>query len=178
MSDSINRVPYRFGKSFRNPQVVAPVTEARRPFFDMSYLATGPTQVKEDMWKRGVYRRYPTVWRRAAKQNTVEGLAGVPSEMPNFHELGEAAPPTSETNSTERSWWGALTNSVVNAASTVLQQQGQLQLAKAQAQAPQYSFNSGMPFQMSQSGGIGVLGLSLIALGVGTVGYYFYKSRA
>lgn len=174
MSDNIHRVPYIIGESFRNPDIVAPVTEATRPFFQMRYLSQGPTQVKADMWKRGEYRRYPTIWRRAAKGATVEGLHGVPGEMPNFDELGQAAPPTSVSQTTERSWWGALTSSVVNAAGTVLEQQGKLQLAKAQAQSPQYSFNAGMPFQF-QRDGMGIGTMVMIAGGVGLVAYLIMR---
>lgn len=168
--DSIEVAPYKIGYSFRNPPVVKPLTEYRKQYFRMKWAVEGPTEKKEAMWKRGHLHRYPTVWRRAAKASSVEGLSGI--EMPNFHELGQALPPTSTKNTTDRSFWGALTNSITNAASTVFNEQQKLQLAKLQAQQQPQGF---MPMFYSQEGGLGVVGWSAILVGGSVVAYMLLK---
>jgi hypothetical protein len=168
--DSIEVAPYKVGYSFRNPPVVKPLTEYRRQFFRMKWAAEGPGDKKEAMWNGGQLRRYPTVWRRAAKTSSVAGLSGV--EMPNFDELGSALPPTSTKDNVERSVWGTLTNNITNAVSTVFNEQQKLAMAKMQPQYPQSGY---MPMFYSQDSGIGVAGWSMIILGGGVVAYMIMK---
>lgn len=168
--DSIEVAPYKVGYSFRNPPVVKPLTHYRPQFFKMNWAMEGPTEKKKRMWEGGKLHRYPTVWRRAAKMSTVEGLSGV--EMPNFHELGQAAAPTTTKDNVDRSFWGTLTNKITEGVSTVFNEQQKLQLAKMQPQYPQGGY---MPMFYSQEGGIGIAGWSAILLGGGLVAFMILK---
>lgn len=185
--DSISDVPYRIGYSFRNPEMVKPVTMTReRPFFAMDWAIKGPTQVKAELYKSGVLQRYPTVWRRAAKSiniekldglNGVGGVVGMRKELPSFEELGQAPGPTDNattTSETGRSFFGFLDNMIKTAGGLVSQGQ-QLQIMKAQAQATQPS--TFLPnFYTPGEGGIGMLGWAAIIGTVG-VGAFLYLRR-
>ena len=178
--DSISQVPYRIGYSFRNPEIVKPVTKTRnRPYFAMDWAIKGPTQVKEELFKSGKLQRLPSVWRRAAKMNNVEGLGviGNRRELPSFDELGEAPGPTDKatvTSSTSRDGWGFLDNLIKTAGGVVAQSQ-QLEIAKAQAQSGQYQayYPGQYGGYMSSGEGLGVWGWAAIigAAGVGAVLY-------
>lgn len=179
--DSISQVPYRIGYSFRNPELVKPVTKTNtRPYFAMDWAIKGPTQVKEELFKSGKLQRLPEVWRRAAKLNNVEGLGVVGNrrELPSFNELGEAPGPTDKatvTSSTSRDGWGFLDN-LIKTAGGVISQSQQLEMAKAQAQAqrtPYSPYGTGQYGVYPSSDGIGALGWAAIigAVGIGTVLY-------
>jgi hypothetical protein len=177
--DSIRDVPYRIGYSFRNPVQVKPVTHTReRPFFAMDWAVKGPSQVKEELYKKGVLQRYPTIWRRAAKGMAVSGLGvvGNRKELPNFQELGQAPGPTDNattTSDTTRSVFGFLDN-MITAAGGLITQSQQLEIAKAQAQARPTSLP--LFYTPGQgASGIGVLGWTAIIGIVGAGAYYFLK---
>jgi len=173
--DSISDVPYRIGYSFRNPQTVKHVTKTReRPYFAMDWAIKGPTQVKEELYQKGVLQRYPTVWRRAAKGMAVKelGVVGNRTELPNFQELGAAPGPTDKETSTStvsRSVFGFLDNMVKTAGGLIGQSQ-QMEIARAQAQ----QYPTVLPQFFTPGGdGIGMLGIAAIVgvLGVGTFLY-------
>lgn len=176
--DSISDVPYRIGYSFRNPQAVKSVTRTReRPYFAMDWAIKGPTQVKEELYRKGVLQRYPTVWRRAAKGMAIRGMGvvGNRKELPNFQELGQAPGPTDKvttTSETSRSFYGFLDNMIKTAGGLIGQSQ-QLEIAKAQAQ----QYPTGLPqFFTPGGGGIGMLGWVAI-IGVAGVGAYMFMRR-
>lgn len=176
--DSISDVPYRIGYSFRQPDVVRPVTRTNtRPFFAMDWAIKGPAQVKEELYKKGELKRYPTVWRRAAKSMAVNGLGVVGNrrEVPSFEELGEAPGPTDkETVNTnvERDWTGFLMNRIKDVGGAIAQSQ-QLEIVRAQAQAP---YATRMPqFFTSGGGGMGIVGLLAIVGVVGIGGYLYMR---
>ena len=178
--DSISNVPYRIGYSFRQPQVVKPVTRTNeRPYFAMDWAIKGPSQVKEELYKKGVLQRYPTVWRRAAKSIAVNGLGVVGNrrELPSFEELGEAPGPTDkETVNTDvgRSVFGFLENMIKTTGGAIAQSQ-QLEIARAQAQAP---YATRMPqFFTPGSGGLGMMGWLAIAGTLGAGAYFYMKNR-
>lgn len=177
--DSISQVPYRIGYSFRQPKLLKPVTVTReRPYFAMDWAIKGPSQVKEELYKKGTLQRFPTVWRRAAKQMNVQGLGVVGNrrELPSFSELGEAPGPTDKATTTSdvgRDFFGFLSNTIKSVGGAISQSQ-QLEVLKAQAQAQQAGRTTLPTFFTPQSGGgIGLLGWVAIAsvLGVGTVIY-------
>lgn len=177
--DSISDVPYRIGYSFRNPTVVKPLTQTReRPYFSMDWAMKGPTQVKEELYQRGVLQRYPTVWRRAAKAINVKelGVVGNRTELPNFEELGQAPGPTDKVTTTSevgRGVFGFLDNMIKTAGGLISQSQ-QLEIAKAQAQ----QYPTGLPqFFTPTSGGIGMLGWTAIIGVVGVGAYMFMRNR-
>jgi len=173
--DSISDVPYRIGYSFRNPTVVAPLTRTReRPFFGMDWAVKGPTQVKEELWNKGVEQRYPTVWRRAAKAIPIKslGVVGNRTELPSFSELGEAPGPTDKATTTsevDRSPWGFLDN-MIKTAGGLIQTSQQMEIQRAQAQMyPNY-----MPqFFTPGGGGLGTLGWAAL-IGVAGVGVFMF----
>lgn len=176
--DSISNVPYRIGYSFRNPTVVKPLTRTRsQPYFAKEWAMKGPTQVKAELWEKGVEQRYPTVWRRAAKGMAIKDLkvVGNRTELPSFDELGAAPGPTDKATSSsevDRSAWGFLDN-MIKTAGGLIQQSQQMEITRAQAQ----TYPQGMPnFFTPQSGGIGMLGWTAI-LGVAGVGAYLYLKR-
>lgn len=176
--DTISDVPYRIGYSFRNPTVVKPLTKTRvRPYFAKDWAMKGPTQVKAELWKKGVEQRYPTVWRRAAKGVAIKelGVVGNRTELPSFQELGQAPGPTDKaTTSSEvdRSPWGFLNNMIKTAGGLISQSQ-QMEIQRAQTQQyPSYMPN----FFTPSSGGIGMLGWTAI-LGVAGVGAYMFLKR-
>lgn len=181
--DSISDVPYRIGYSFRNPRLLKPLTKTNeRPYFAIDWAIKGPMQVKEELYKKGTLQRFPTVWRRAAKQMNVQGMGVVGNrrELPNFQELGQAPGPTdvpTVNSSTTRDVFGFLDNMIKTAGSAISQSQ-QLEIAKAQAQASPYPislpsfYTPGGP-----SGGIGTLGWITILGGVG-LGAYFYMRKS
>ena len=177
--DSISQVPYKIGYSFRQPKLLKPVTVTReRPYFAMDWAIKGPSQVKEELYKKGNLQRFPTVWRRAAKQMNVQGLGvvGKRREMPSFNELGEAPGPTDKGTTTSdvgRDFLGFLSNAIKSVGGAVAQSQ-QLEVLRAQTQAAQQP-RTYLPqfFTPGGDSGIGTLGWLAIAsvLGVGTVIY-------
>jgi hypothetical protein len=90
--DSISQVPYRIGYSFRQPTLLKPVTKTNeRPYFAMDWAIKGPSQVKEELYKKGTLQRFPSVWRRAAKSMTNEKLGPITClrrVLPCFDVLG------------------------------------------------------------------------------------------
>jgi hypothetical protein len=178
--DSISQVPYRIGYSFRQPKTLKPVTKTRmRPYFAMDWAIKGPSQVKEELYKKGELKRFPTVWRRAAKGMAVAGLGVVGNrrELPSFSELGAAPGPTDKetvNTSVGRSVFGFLDNLIKTTGGVIAQSQ-QLEIAKAQAQA-QYATRLPQFFTPSE-GGIGTLGWAMIVgtLGIGT--FLFVRNR-
>lgn len=177
--DSIERVPYRIGYSFRQPSLIKPVTRTReRPYFAMNW-AGSVDQKKQDLYNSGVLQRFPSVWRRAAKSMAVAGLGVVGNrrELPSFNELGEAPGATDkETSSSSvvRDVTGFLSNIITTSGSLISQSQ-QLEMAKAQAQGPYANF---LPSMYNPStGGIGTMGWLAIASVLGA-GAYLYMKRA
>lgn len=179
--DSISRVPYVIGESFRNPRIVKPVTSTHvRPYFSMNWAMKGPSETKEELYQSGQLKRYPTVWRRAAKAMAIEKLGPVMNrrELPDFNELGAAPGPTdlvSTTSTTTRGAFGFLDN-LIKTAGEVIGQQQQLDIVKAQAQAQasqQYPTMLPAFYTPGPGGGIGMLGWATI-VGVGALGYYLY----
>lgn len=178
--DSISDVPYRIGYSFRQPRVVKPVTHTDvRPFFAMDWAIKGPSQVKEELYKSGKLQKFPTVWRRAAKLKNVQslGVVGNRRELPSFNELGAAPGPTDAitVNSTAgRDFFGFLDNAIKTAGGVIAQRQ-QLEVMKAQAQAPQYPVSLPQFYTPGTGGGIGMLGWVSILGGVGVAAYLYMK---
>lgn len=178
--DSISNVPYRIGYSFRQPKVVKPVTRTNeRPYFAMDWAIKGPSQVKEELYKKGQLQRYPTVWRRSAKSMAVNGLGVVGNrrELPSFEELGEAPGPTDkETVNTDvsRSVFGFLENMIKTTGGAIAQSQ-QLEIVRAQAQGP---YATSMPrFFTPSEGGLGMIGWLAIAGTLGAGAYFYMKNR-
>ena len=177
--DSISDVPYRIGYSFRNPTVVKPLTQVRaRPYFAKDWAMKGPTQVKAELWEKGVEQRYPTVWRRAAKGMAVKnlGVVGNRTELPSFDELGAAPGVTDKiTTSSEvsRGVFGFLDN-LIKTTGGLIQQNQQMEITRAQAQT--YPSNLPQFFTPSSSGGVGLLGWAAV-IGVVGVGAYLYIRR-
>lgn len=171
--DSISDVPYRIGYSFRNPELVRPVTHTnKRPYFAMDWAAS-VTKKKEDLYKKGTLQRFPTIWRRSAKAMNVRGLGVVGNrrELANFNELGAAPGPTDKVTVntlTRRGVFGFLENMIKTTGGVIAQSQ-QLEIVKAQAQAP-YATRLPQFFTPGEEGGIGMLGWAAIigVLGVGT----------
>lgn len=183
-SDSIERVPYRIGYSFKNPEIVKPLTfERKRPFFAMSWAGGGPADANSEFWKSGQVRRFPSVWRRAAKNNTSDKVGSVRAELPNFDELGEAPGPTSSSGAatTTRNVWGSLANDLLTMGGSALQETQQLQLVKAQVASQRvYRDRSMFPYinVRESDGSLGVLGWGLVITIVGIVGSFSYYSYA
>lgn len=178
--DSISNVPYRIGYSFRQPKVVKPVTRTNeRPYFAMDWAIKGPSQVKEELYKKGQLQRYPTVWRRSAKSMAVNGLGVVGNrrELPSFEELGEAPGPTDkETVNTDvsRSVFGFLENMIKTTGGAIAQSQ-QLEIVRAQAQGP---YATSMPrFFTPSEGGLGMIAWLAIAGTLGAGAYFYMKNR-
>ena len=178
--DSISDVPYRIGYSFRQPKVVSPVTRTNtQPYFAMDWAIKGPSQVKEELYKKGVLQRYPTVWRRSAKSMNVAGLGVVGNrrELPSFEELGAAPGPTDiETVNTDvgRSVFGFLDNMIKTTGGAIAQSQ-QLEIMRAQAQGP---YATGLPrFFTPSEGGLGMIGWLAILGTLGVGGYFYMKNR-
>ena len=178
--DSISDVPYRIGYSFRQPKVVKEVTRTNtRPYFAKDWAMKGPTQVKEELYKKGVLQRYPTVWRRAAKSMNVAGLGVVGNrrELPSFEELGAAPGPTDkETVNTDvgRSVFGFLENMLKTTGGAIAQSQ-QLEIARAQAQAP---YATRLPqFFTPSEGGLGLLGWTAIIGTLGVGAFFYMRNR-
>lgn len=176
--DSISDVPYRIGYSFRNPTIVKQLTRTRvEPYFAKDWTMKGPTQVKAELFEKGVLQRYPTVWRRAAKGMAIKelGVVGNRTELPSFQELGQAPGPTDKATTTsevDRSPWGFLNNMIKTAGGLISQSQ-QMEIARAQAQ----QYPAAMPqFFTPGGGGIGMLGYLAIASVLG-VGAYMYIRR-
>lgn len=178
--DSIERVPYRIGVSFKNAEIVKPLTfERRRPFFAMSWAKGGPADANSEFWRSGQVRRFPSVWRRAAKNNTSDKVGSLRAEVPSFDELGAAPGPTASSGAatTKRNVWGSLANDLLMMGGSALQEAQQLQLVKAQA-AAQRSGGMFPNFMLRPSGdGMGVFEWSLVALGLGTIGYIVMRNR-
>lgn len=176
--DSIEKVPYRIGYSFRNPSVVKKATQYRKPFWEMNYAAYGPSQVRADFWKSKKLNRFPSVWRRAAKMGAVNGLGDIEErvEMPDFYELGQAPGPTegSVTGQVERSPLGTLMNLALTGVQTVMTEQNKLDMAKKGMYFP--GTNIGVsPYLYSQQSGIGTVGWGVIVLGTGALAYFLFK---
>jgi len=177
--DSISDVPYRIGYSFRNPDIIKPVTRTReQPFFAMNWVGS-VTQKKEDLYKKGVLHRFPSVWRRSAKSMAVSGLGVVGNrrELPNFQELGAAPGPTDkETVNTNvfRDVMGFLQNGIKVIGGEIDQSQ-KMEIARAQAQGP-YATMLPRYFNPSE-GGLGYVGWIAIlgTLGVGT--FFYMRNR-
>lgn len=179
--DSISDVPYRIGYSFRQPETVKPVTRTNtRPFFAMDWAIKGPSQVKEELYKKGVLKKFPTVWRRAAKEMNVAGLGvvGNRKELPSFEELGAAPGPTDkETVNTDvgRSVFGFLENMIKTTGGAIANSQ-QLEIMRAQAQAPYQSTYLPRYFTPSE-GGIGMIGWVAVLGALGVGGYLYMRNR-
>lgn len=178
--DSISEVPYRIGYSFRQPELLKPVTRTTtRPFFAMDWAIKGPSQVKEELYKSGQLQRFPTVWRRAAKLQNVQslGVVGNRRELPSFNELGAAPGPTDAVtvNSTAgRDFFGFLNNAIKTVGGAISQRQ-QLEIVKAQAQTPQTPIMLPSSYTPGDSGGIGMLGWTAILGSVGVAAYLYLK---
>jgi len=178
--DSISDVPYRIGYSFRQPTILKPVTRTNtRPYFAMDWAIKGPSQVKEELYRKGRLQRFPTVWRRSAKAMNVAGLGVVGNrrELPSFEELGQAPGPTDKetvNTSVGRSVFGFLDNLIKTTGGVIAQSQ-QLEIAKAQAQAP---YATRLPqFFTPSEGGIGMIGWLAIAGTLGAGAYFYMKNR-
>lgn len=178
--DSIQNVPYRIGYSFRDPEVVKPVTRTRRrPYFAIDWAMKGPTEVKADLYKKGVLQKYPSVWRRSAKAMNVSGLGVVGNrrELPNFQELGQAPGPTDKattTSETSRSVFGFLDNMIKTAGGLISQSQ-QMEIVRAQAQSP---YATSLPTSYTpESGGLGIMGWTAIIGTVGIGAFLFMRNR-
>lgn len=174
--DSIERVPYRIGYSFRQPSMVKPITRTnRRPYFAIDWAAS-VSKKKEDLGRRSVLKKFPSIWRRAAKHINVRGLGvvGNRKELPSFDELGAAPGPTDNaTTSSEvsRGAFGFLDNLIKTTGSLISQSQ-QLEIAKAKAQ----QYPTMLPqMYMPSSGGLGILGWTAIAVALGAGTYFFIK---
>lgn len=178
--DSISDVPYRIGYSFRQPKLLKPVTKTDvRPFFAMDWAIKGPSQVKEELYKSGKLQKFPTVWRRAAKLKGVQslGVIGNRRELPSFNELGAAPGPTDAVTvntTTGRDLFGFLDNAIKTVGGAIAQRQ-QLEIVKAQAQAPQYQVSLPSFYTPGDGGGIGMLGWVSILGGVGVAAYLYMK---
>lgn len=175
--DSIENIPYKIGYSFRQPEVVKLVTQtSRRPYFAIDWDVS-VMKKKQDLAKRPVLQRFPSIWRRAAKGKAIRtlGVVGNRKELPSFNELGEAPGPTDKettSSSVTRSVFGFLDNMVKTTGGLITQSQ-QLEIQRAQAQ----QYPSMLPqAYLPSSGGIGLLGWTAI-LGVIGASVYFYKSR-
>lgn len=173
--DSIEKVPYRIGYSFRQPDIVKPVTHTnRRPYFAIDWAASVEKK-KGDLRSKSRLQKFPSIWRRAAKGKAIRGLkvVGNRKELPSFEELGAAPGPTDKaTTSSEvsRGAFGFLENLIKTTGGLISQSQ-QLEMAKAQAQ--QYPTSLPQAYMPYEGGGIGMFGWLTIAgvLGAGT--YYF-----
>ena len=180
--DSISDVPYRIGYSFRQPKLLKPVTKTNvRPYFAMDWAIKGPSQVKEELYKKGTLQKFPSVWRRAAKLKAVQtlGVVGNRRELPSFNELGAAPGPTDNTtvnSTTSRDFFGFLDNAIKSVGGAIAQNQ-QLQVLKAQAQAPQYPVSLPSFYSPNSVGGIGTLGWISILGGVGVATYLYMKRQ-
>jgi hypothetical protein len=179
--DSISNVPYRIGYSFRQPKTLKPLTRTNvRPFFAMDWAIKGPSQVKEELYNKGVLQRFPTVWRRAAKEMNVNGLGvvGNRKELPSFQELGQAPGPTDKTTvntDVGRSMFGFLDNLIKTTGGAIAQSQ-QLEIMKAQAQSPYMA--TGLPrFFTPGEGGLGILGWTAILGTLGAGAYFYMRNR-
>jgi len=178
--DSISDVPYRIGYSFRQPRVVQPVTRTNtKPFFAMDWAIKGPAQVKEELYRRGILQKFPSVWRRSAKSMNVAGLGVVGNrrELPSFEELGAAPGPTDkETVNTnvDRNAYGLLDNIIKYAGGAIAQSQ-QLEIVRAQAQAP---YATRLPqFFTPSEGGLGMLGWAAIVGTLGVGAFLYMRNR-
>ena len=147
----------------------------------MTWAGQGPADVQKDMWQGGQLRAFPSVWRRAAKNNTSNKLATVRSEVPSFEEaaLGDVPGPTtsSVTGQTERNVWGSLFNDLLKTGGEAFQVSQQTELAKAQAANQSRFFGTFPNINLMQGGGMGILGWTLIAAGLGTIGYIVMRNR-
>lgn len=180
--DSISDVPYRIGYSFRNPDLVKPVTRTNlRPYFSMDWSGS-VAQKKDDLYKSGVLQRFPTTWRRAAKAMAVQGLGvvGNRKELPSFNELGEAPGPTdaaTTTSSTSRDIFGFLDNTIKTIGGVMAQGQ-QVEIARAQAVAGQ-RYQLPQFFTPGAAGGMGTGSWLLVGVGVVALGGLLYmRSKA
>lgn len=180
--DSIQNVPYRIGYSFRQPEIVKPVTRTnKRPYFAVDWAASVQKK-KEDLYKKGTLQRFPSTWRRSAKSMAVAGLGVVGNrrELPNFQELGEAPGPTDKettTSSTSRDWTGFLQNTIKDVGSLIGQSQ-QMEIIKAQAQGP-YATRLPMFYNPNAVGGMGTLSWMIVGVGVVGLGALLYmRSKA
>lgn len=180
--DSISEVPYRIGYSFRQPELLKPVTKTTtKPFFAMDWAIKGPAQVKDELYKSGKLQKFPSVWRRAAKLKAVQslGVVGNRRELPSFNELGAAPGPTDNVTvntTTARDFFGFLDNAIKSVGGAIAQRQ-QLEIVKAQAQAPQYPISLPSFYNPNDIGGIGTLGWVSILGGVGVVAYLYMKKQ-
>lgn len=180
--DSISDVPYRIGYSFRQPELLKPVTRTNvRPFFAIDWAIKGPSQVKEELYQSGKLQTFPSVWRRAAKMKGTQGLGVVGNrrELPSFNELGAAPGPTDAVtvNSTAgRDFFGFLDNAIKSVGGAIAQRQ-QLEIVKAQAQTPQYPISLPSGYMPSMDSGIGMLGWTAILGGVGVAAYLYMKRQ-
>lgn len=178
--DSIEKVPYRIGYSFRQPEVVKLVTKTnKRPYFAMDWAAS-VTKRKEDLYQTGKLQKFPSVWRRSAKAIAVQGLGVVGNrrELPSFQELGAAPGPTDKetvNSSTTRDFMGFLQNTIKDVGGFIQQSQ-QLEIAKAQAQTP-YAQYFPQGYNPNSTGGIGTLGWAMIAGTVGIGAFMYLRNR-
>jgi hypothetical protein len=177
--DDITKVPYRIGYSFRQPDIVKPVTRTnKRPYFAVDWAAS-VNKKKQDLYKSGVLQRFPSTWRRSAKSMAVAGLGVVGNrrELPNFQELGQAPGPTDKettTSSTSRDWTGFLQNTIKDVGGLIVQSQ-QMEILKAQAQGP---YATRLPvFYNPSTGGLGMFGYLAIAGVLGAGVFLYMRNR-
>ena len=176
--DSIERVPYRIGYSFRQPEIVKPLTKTNiHPYFTISW-ASSVAKKKQDLSRRGALAKFPSIWRRSAKAINVRGLGVVGNrrELPSFEELGEAPGPTDKaTTSSEvsRGVYGFLDNLIKTTGGLITQSQ-QLEIMRAQAQVSPTVLPQG--YTHDTDAGIGTLGWVAIAGTLGA-GVYFFMNR-
>jgi hypothetical protein len=175
--DSIENIPYRIGYSFRQPEIVKPITKTnKRPYFAIDW-ASDVAKKKKDLRRGEVLQKFPSIWRRAAKGKAIRGLGvvGNRKELPSFQELGQAPGPTDKettSSSVTRSVFGFLDNMIKTTGGLISQSQ-QLEIAKAQSQ--QYPTVLPQSYTPPQSGGIGMLGWVAIVAVLGTGTYFFMK---
>ena len=179
--DSIENVPYRIGYSFRQPEVVKPVTRTnKRPYFAVDWAASVMKRNNDLKNSSKVLAKFPSIWRRAAKGKAIRtlGVVGNRKELPSFQELGEAPGPTDKaTTSSEvsRGAFGFLDNLIKTTGSLIAQSQ-QLEITKARAQ--QYPTMLPQSYNPYANNGIGVLGWTAIAVTLGAGAYFFMKNRS
>lgn len=171
---------YRVGYSFKNPSVVTTATKVRRyPYFGIEWAAKGPTQVKEELFRRGVLRRYSPVWRRRAKNRVLSklrlsGLRSYKKEVPSFSELGQAPGPTSREALSSRNVWGFL-DSIVKSIGDVVSERQKLEMLRIQSSSGVVSSGSSVTYIPSESTGVGTFPVIAMVVGAGVLAYLIFR---
>lgn len=175
--DDITQVPYRIGYSFRQPELVKPVTRTnKRPYFAVDWAASVQKR-KEDLYKKGTLQRFPSTWRRSAKSMATQrlGVVGNRRELPNFQELGAAPGPTDKETTTSniyRDAMGLLQNTIKDVGGLISQSQ-KMEIVRAQAQG---SYATQLPrfYDPAAAGGMGTLSWMIVGVGVVGLGTLWY----